>query len=287
MNYYELAVKRKSSRAFKNRVAAERQLLNFWNYYPDCRKLVPEPKVKLRVYGSETAKLLEGCAGYHGLMIEAPHYFAILTEPGEYDLENAGYVAEDLVLKLTDLDLATCWITITDPEEVGKRLRIPEGFRTAALVAFGCEKPVRNLTRLDIQSPSVVTLKKRTGYVAPKLFVDDAVYLERWGQQSHVSSLMNFDTSFSKAIVAACCAPSYLNRQPYRFILDENRLHLISIPDELTTPDDARLNLGIVMLHLDAVMASYSSMYGPWTLGAPEKQYQLPEGAYIVGSYHI
>ena len=68
--------------------------------------------------GAEAGSLLKGCVGYHDLMIEAPHYLVIASEPAPSYLENAGFMGEDLVLKMTELEIETCWITINDEAQL-------------------------------------------------------------------------------------------------------------------------------------------------------------------------
>ncbi len=50
---------------------------------------------------------------------------------------NAGYMMEDLVLKLTELDIDTCWLTFTDSDKIKKALSLTTPLEVAAIVAFG------------------------------------------------------------------------------------------------------------------------------------------------------
>lgn len=95
----------------------------------------------------------------------------------------------------------------------------------------------------------------------------------------------SLNSSLYQAFIAACCAPSYLNLQSYRFIMDGNRILFVTLPDELTTPDDTRLNAGIAMLHFAGAMENHHSSESGWSMGAPEDVFELPEGARIDGYY--
>lgn len=55
-------------------------------------------------------------------MIGAPCYLVILSEAAEHAGENAGYMGEDLVLKLSDMGLDSCWLTFTDEAKVREAL---------------------------------------------------------------------------------------------------------------------------------------------------------------------
>ncbi len=82
------------------------------------------------------------------------------------------------------------------------------------------------------------------------------------------------------------CA-SFLNIQPYRFIHDKDKMILVSLESEVTDFKDFKLNIGIVMLHFAAVMSRQNNMIKGWVLEAPEKDYNLPEGAVIEGYCNI
>lgn len=284
MDYYNLAIKRESTRSFKKKPVLDRQLEELQNYFLECRELIPDIPISVELLGAETHSLLSGCAGYHNFMIEAPHYLLISSPKKDYYLENAGYIGEDLVMKLTELELESCWITIGDSAETKKRLNITDNMEPCALIAFGNATVMLPSSRLDIKSISDITSKKRTGFVAPKLSVDHAVYTKNWGDSAEISSLP-LNSSLYQAFIAACCAPSYLNLQPYRFIMDGSTILLVTLPNELTTLGDARLNAGIAMLHFAGVMENHHHSETGWILGAPEGDYKLPEGAHIDGYY--
>ena len=286
MDYYNLAIKRESTRSFKRRPVSDKQLAELSGYFPQCARLLPEIETDIRILGAEVCSLLKGCAGYHDLMIEAPNYLVIASRPEAHYLENAGYMGEELVLKMTELEIETCWITINDEEEAGRRLELSEGMRPAALIAFGNATTMLPSSRLDIKSVSNILIKKRSGFVAPKLAVDQAVYTENWGESAKISELP-LNSGLYQAFIAACCAPSHLNLQPYRFLLDHHRAVMVTLPNELSSPSDQRLNAGIAMLHFAGVMENQHSSEKGWILGAPDEAYDIPEGAVIEGYYEI
>ncbi len=287
MNYYDLAIKRKSTRSFKSKKVSDETIRVVLNEAFSCEKLLPDLQVEWKLLDETADKWISGCAGYHGYMIDAPHYLLLLTQEDPHSLENAGYAGEDIVLKLTQLGLATCWITILDPEGLRMMLRLDTDKMPAALIAFGYEKTsIGGNVRMDIKSPSNIQMKQRTGHIAPKLYVKDSVYRERWGQPCDLSA-WEPDSSLYQAFIAACCAPSALNRQPYRFIMDKNIVCLAVLPDELTAPSDAHLNVGIVMHHFAMVISHQNTLHGQWILSPPDKDYRLPDGAYIAGYFQI
>ena len=68
--------------------------------------------------------ILESSAGYNQFLIGAPHYLLLMSAPHSYAAINAGYMMEDLVLKLTELDIDTCWMTFTDSDKIKKALSL-------------------------------------------------------------------------------------------------------------------------------------------------------------------
>ena len=287
MDYYNLAIKRESTRSFKKRPISNRQLTELQNYLPRCRRLIPEIRTDITILGADTASVLKDAVGYFGLMIEAPNYLLVSSSPHEYAMENAGFMGEDLVLKLTELEVESCWITIQNPLEVKNRLHLPEDMVPMALVAFGNATVMLPSSRLDIKSVSDISIKQRTGFVAPKLAVRHAVLAKDWKENPELASLP-LNSGIYQAFISACCSPSYLNLQPYRFILDGDTTLLVCLPDDQTAPDDARLNAGIAMLHYAGVIEKYYASDRGWVMGAPEdREYQLPEDAWIAGYYQI
>lgn len=282
MNYYDLATRRKSTRDYKNKDVPEDLLRTIEDYSSECTKLFPEIKTDCLIIHEEAGDLLEGCAGYHGFMVDAPYYLLLLTEDCPFAYENAGYMGEDLVLKMTELGLGSCWLTVLDSDKLKENLKLKSSKVAACLIAFGYEKSEIGGFRLDIKSPSLINLKKRTGQIAPKLFIEDAIYDGDWGRKIDLSGWAQTSNLY-RAFIAACCSPSALNRQPYRFILDGNLVSLVVMKDELTSEDNEKLNVGIVMHHFQQVLCQRTSVSHEWKLGAPERTYALPEGASIVG----
>lgn len=289
MNYYQNATKRKSTRAFKEKAVAPNVITEIKDYFNNCKRLLPDINVELTIIEPKAAPNLAGCIGYEDFIIEAPHYILLTSEDDTGYLENAGYIGEDLVLKLTDMGISTCWITISDSSKLKERLRLPDSKLPVAFIAFGYENAVSTIKRLDIVNLSNVILKKRTSYEAPKLYVEDAILSEDMGIKSEPSTLDHY-TDLYQALVAACCAPSFLNRQPYRFIINDGLLILVALEDSVTDENDAHLNLGILMLNLYGVLSERSGVYSKWELNVPNSELAkitIPDNGKVVGCIRI
>ena len=112
MNYSAMIQNRKSVREFLERDVPQSAVAEIEAYYrEECRRLVPEIRTELRTYGRGVRAALEGSAGYENFLIGASEYLVLLSEEKAHAGENAGYIMEDLVLKLTEMGFDSCWIT--------------------------------------------------------------------------------------------------------------------------------------------------------------------------------
>lgn len=285
LDYYNLSIKRCSTREFKKKNVGEQQIEALKKHFAKCYRLFPDIDVEMMFLNSDAVPQMQGCAGYHDYMIDAPHYMLLLSSVKDHYLENAGYYGSEMILKLTDLDIDSCWLSIGDEAGLRNQLYLDTDKEAVALIAFGYAVG-QTSSRIDIKSQSDIVIKKRTGFVAPKLSIDHAIYEGDWGMKSNITDLP-VESELYQAFIAACCAPSFLNLQPYRFIYDMDKVILVSLKDDQTNSIDFRLNIGIVMQHFAAVMSRQNRMLKGWTLRAPDKKYNIPEDARIEGYFHI
>lgn len=283
MDYSAMIQARKSVRAFLDTPVPDASLEALNRYFEsDCKKLIPSLDVELQIFENDVKELLEGTAGYSEYTVGAPCYFAILSDDQEYAVENAGFMAEDLILKLTEQNLDSCWLTFQDGEAVKKALSIPSPKKLCALVAFGYGRKTSKKIRLNVQNRSKVDVERLRTYYAPKLGIEDLVYAENWGRSEGLYDLIgDMNSTLWRAFYAASLAPSYLNRQPYRFVVRGGTVILVSLEEADTDQDSKKLNLGIVMLHFAGVVSKM--LYDvPWVMGTPEQPLNLPTGCTAV-----
>ena len=277
MNYAALIQNRKSVRAFQEKQVPFQTLAQLKAYYRDgVQRLIPEIGTELYFFGTDAREALEGAAGYHKFLVGAPQYLVLLTESHPQAGLNAGFVMEDLILKLTDLQLDSCWVTFTDSEQVKESLGIESDLQVAAIAAFGYgEKTTRRL-RLNIKSMSNIDIIAKRQYFEPKVSVRELVHRGSWGSREGLEDAIGFyDDMLWEAFYAASLAPSYLNRQAYGFLLEPGRVTLVSTPDSYNTPIDADLSLGIVLHHFTVTAENWAGKLN-WSF-APEGV-SLPEG---------
>ena len=285
MDYNALIQNRKSARQFTDKKLPEAVCNELEAYYKNaCQRLAPGIDTELWIFGDNTRQALEGAAGYNEFLVGAPQYLVLLSEKAELAYENAGFMMEDLVLKLEDMGLGSCWLTFTDSKAVKDALGIDSPMEVAAIAAFGYPQKARKRMRFNILSMSNVDIGAKRHYFDPKRPVGDMVYLNAWGETQGRDKYIGFyDDMLWEAFYAASLSPSYLNRQAYGFVISDGQVVLVSRPDEYNTEIDGKLSLGVVMLHFAAAASAWAGKV-TWKLGADAKQIALPEGYSVVAS---
>ena len=287
MNYSAMIQNRRSVHAFREKEVPSEAIGQLRSYYEKtCPRLVPEIATELIVLDKDAQPALESSAGYKQFLIGAPHYLLLMSAPHSYAAINAGYMMEDLVLKLTELDIDTCWMTFTDSDKIKKALSLTTPLEVAAIVAFGYGEKTAKKLRLNILSMSQIDVRAEQQYYAPKKGVHDLVHMGSWSNKSGLDEMMDFyDDMLWQSFYAASLSPSYLNRQPYGFLVQDHSIYLVQQEDAYTDNLDAALDLGIVMLHFSAVASQWAGQVR-WEL-SPAAPDGLPEGLRSAAVYHM
>ena len=285
MNYSALIQVRRSVREFTDKQVAYRDLDSLRTYYLNSvRRLIPEVKTELYFFGTSTRAALEGSAGYNRFLVGAPQYLVLMSEKHELAHLNAGYIMEDLVLKLTEMDLDTCWLTFADSDDVKQSLGIESEMDVVAIVAFGYGAKTTKRLRLNIRSMSDVDVVAQHRYMEPKNRIQDMTFLDTWGNTHNLRQQLGFfDDMLWEALYAASLAPSYLNRQAYGFLLHGGQVSLISRPDPYNTEIDRDLSLGIVLHHFSSVAENWTGRLN-WNFSAEDSTLELPEGHKLIAT---
>ena len=285
MNYSALIQNRKSVREFMDRQVPFSDIEKLQHYYRDhVRRLVPELKTELYFFSTSTRAALEGAAGYNQFLVGAPQYMVLMSEKHDLAGMNAGYMMQDLILKATDMNLDTCWLTFTSSDDIKDVLGIDSGLEVAAIAAFGYGVRSTRRLRLNMRSMSDVDIVAQHRYMEPKRSVKDLAFLNSWGGTRNLDAYIGFfDDMLWEALYAASLSPSYLNRQAYGFLLDQGQIHLVRRPDSYTTKIDGELSLGIVLLHFTAVAENWAGKLN-WKFGADAGNADLPEGHELIAT---
>jgi len=285
MNYSALIQNRKSFREFTDKQVFFGELDKVRDYYnSSVRRLLPEIKTELRFFGTDARAALEGAAGYNQFLVGAPQYMVLLSENHPMMHLNAGYIMEDMILKLTDMNLDTCWLTFANSDDIKKALSIDSGLEVAAIAAFGYGKKTVKRLRLNIRSMSDVDVVAQHRYVEQKRSVYDMAFMDTWGNTYKLDDHIGFfDDMLWESLYAASLSPSYLNRQAYGFVIHPGGISLVSRPDTYNVPVDGALSLGIVLHHFTSVAENWTGKL-IWRYGKTTADLQLPEGHEVVAT---
>jgi len=265
MNYLELIEKRNSIRDFLKKPVEQAKLDEITGFFNSAQNLF-DVNTQLLIFSNEdTAQRLTGVVGYRGNAFNAPSYLVMLSEEKDNYLINAGFVSEHILLKLEEIELSSCYLTCDDDDIVKKALLIDSDLAVATVIAFGYGKKEKDTTKIDIHSPSNVSISSKSGHIAPKIAVTALAF------DSDFNTPYNFDDEYADPVIAdalyaASLSPSFLNHQNYRFVINGTHVYLFNQFDEVVTKNDNLLGLGAAMLNFHMILSSKYSGIGNWSL---------------------
>ena len=282
MKYKEIISEIKSVRLYKADQVDPDLLKELEKYYEKGKRLIDHIEVEvIRKQREEVFNQLKDSAGYNKRMIEAPHYLIFLSEEKDHYIENAGYRAQDIMLKAWSLGIASCWISFEDGEEVKEKLGIKSDKKLAALIALGYEDAHNKVLYENVSeyNPSKASVKIVEDNTSERLGIRDLVFVKEWGEKADPDELVNY--GLLEGFFYGILAPSYKNRQPWRFIVDKGTVVLALKKDIYVTEYEEKIDTAVIMLYFDAIIES--TLYDiRWKFGKPDKDYKVPEDYKIV-----
>lgn len=223
---------------------------------------------KLRKKADEKIKL-----GTYGMIQGASFFIAAAVEKKEYNLEQLGYVFEDLILYITSLGLGTCWLAGTfNKNEFSKAMQVKENEILPIVTPVGYESRIKS--PIDLLLKPVPNLKPRKSWNA--LFFKD-----------NFDSILNKDDADAYALPLEMVrlAPSASNKQPWRVVLTNGHYHFYlshTAGYAAVYPYDIqKIDMGIAMFHFEST-AMELGLKGRWEIRKPELN-DVPKGLeYII-----
>lgn len=301
MKMLKVMEKRRSVREYKDKMVSMEELDKLMQVLENPLKLEEDQAVELVFLedGEMVYRALEGVAGYSGVMIKAPHYFAVLAEEKGHYLSAAGYLAEWFVLNAAKLDLGTCWIETLDKSDYAKRLLKLEDRRfLVALIAIGHPKAEHRIANIFEGKAAGMSPYTEAGYsdknityseepVSARVSVEELVYLKKWGENATTEILESY--GLIEAFFYMHLAPSWGNLQPWRFVVEGQRI-LLAINKENPFKENANDEVlaavegGIAMLYFQVAMHDLG-LPGKWNLNVEPGTYAVPDNYLIAGVY--
>ncbi len=210
---------------------------------------------------------LSGKTGYFGKMIEAPHYILISSKQFSGYIENSSYTMENIRLRAWDKGLGTCWLSIEDEAELSRNLNISEEFIPLSLIAIGYQ--YKGFFKTDTSPKS------------SRLGVEELIFDGQWEKLCTTNILET--RGIINILYYTRLAPSWGNLQPWRFILDDNKIVLTIADKDFLQHLDA----GIVMLYFQK-SAQEEGIFGKWRFDISHTdKYNIPEGYKAVAYFEI
>lgn len=286
MDYKSLIMNGKSVRNFKETPVEAEKLSEIEKFIADCKKLVPEIKIEPKFFAGEDAyKRLYGIAGYQGVMIESPNYLVLLSEDHPQYIENAGYVGERAILKARDLGVDSCWVSYSDANMVKSVLGIDSEKEVVALIALGyasSEKKVEVATKVGDNYSQVKLYSGEGG--SERIGLEEMVYIDSWGNEATPEILE--ERALLDAFSYARMAPSALNKQPWRFIVDGGKVVLAINNENYNGSYVNKIDAGIVMLYFGVIL-DVTMFDSKWGFDKLDKDYGIPSDYTVVGYCNI
>lgn len=242
--WYSAINKRHSRRQFNGNDLATDIYSSLLDFSKELSGFVQGARVV--VVNEQPEAVFKGAVGSYGKIKGAPAYAAFIGNmENRYVQQQVGYLGQCFILEATALELATCWVGgFFRPDTVEKQVDMKSDEQVLAVTPIGYAD--KNYTLEEKFMSGFSTTYKRKDL--QQLCLQDPQQLPEWA-----IPMLN----------AARLAPSAVNRQPWRFSVQENTIK-ISVDNTKDTHNiSKRLDCGIAMLHVE-VGAGYNGIRGQW-----------------------
>jgi hypothetical protein len=202
--------------------------------------------------------------GTYGSIRNPAGYIAGVTNAADKDLEDFGYRLEEIILRVTDLGLSTCWLGgLFTRSGFSKSMGAIKGETIPAISSIGVASEEKSITRIEL---------KRSRLNWEELFFDKVF-----------GNPLNPENSgaYGNPLEMVRLAPSARNKQPWRIVKNSNTWHFYlqrtkgyreMVMSNLTgIPDLQRLDMGIAMVHFE-LSAAEAGLSGKWQINEPDLQ---------------
>lgn len=286
MDYKNLIMNSKSVRSFKEKEVEAKNFDEIKKYIETAKVLVPGIETEVKFYNkNEVFDKLEGLAGYNGFLVDAPHYMFLLSEKKDNYIENAGYIAENARLKGVELNIDSCWITFEDGKKIIDNIGIVTDKELVAIVAFGYsdegKKKVLKATKTGGNYSQSEMEKAVAEPASDRKAIEEIVFVDKWSQPADIEDLEN--RALLDAFSYARLAPSALNKQPWRFIVDGGKI-VLAVDKEVKDGYEGKIAAGVVMLYFGLIVDS-TLMDSKWVFDS--EGYDVPDDYRVVGYCNI
>lgn len=241
----------------------------------DCAQAVTGAEMRFHLCtDAQMGREIKGLIGDYGKTIHAPHYLVLAAREGEGYLTDAGFRFEQMVLEATDRGFGTCWVGLMFKEATLRAaLGLDDAWRMIVLSPIGLPAAKSVTNRL---------LRTLAGSKARKP-IDQLFFWQQHGQT--LPEGVTQDRRLMQVLEATRWAPSWMNKQPWRFVLRDREILAYKVKQQDREGKDYhRLDCGIAMCHLH-FSANALGIRGRWELGSfevPGAPSAEPIGRYVL-----
>lgn len=187
--------------------------------------------------------VFKGIIGSYGSIKGASAYIAFIHSKNYNNtLEETGYLGEGIILEATARGLGTCWVGGTvDRKTVSKQIDLTADEEVTAITPIGYVKDNYSFEEKLMKRITAAHKRKKLDELC------NGDYNPEWPEWIRT------------ALNAARLAPSAVNKQPWRFKVNENKIKISTRSNKTIE----RLDCGIAMLHME-IGAFVSGYIGDW-----------------------
>lgn len=230
---YQAIEDRESRRKFKSRPLPQEQIDMLKTRGDKIEEICPAVKIEIKSEGFE--RVSKNIFGLYGLISGAWSYGVVIADSSRNNYqEQAGYGGEILVLTATAAGIDSCWIGgFYDRKALKKEIDLKAGQEIMAVIALGQAKAKTTISEKVVKLVSGSKKRKELDELCLPEFE------EEWPEW------------IKTAIKAARLAPSAVNRQPWRFKVEDDSLVLLASTGESKGGVSPLLDCGIALAHLE------------------------------------
>ncbi|MCW3489796.1 nitroreductase family protein [Dethiobacter alkaliphilus] len=199
-----------------------------------CEEFRPADSVRAVLVEDSGSGVFKGAIGSYGKIKGNPAYLAFVGKVNEPDVqEMIGYLGEGLILEATALGLNTCWVGgMFKQEAAAKAVNLAAGEQVYALTPVGYGLENDTFEEKVMRGFKTERKRKPLGRLVSGM------------PESHWPDWVR------AGLEAARPAPSAINRQPWRFEVQERQV-VLSTDGKTDRFVARRLDCGIAMLHFE------------------------------------
>lgn len=244
MELYNAIFYRKSIRSYSNTKIKAPLMEEVKNICSNITYLNEDLNIKAHVV--ERGHLIHFLMGKK-CKVKAPHYILVTSNKGDEYLQNIGYAMEKVVLQLTTLGLATCWLECTvNRDDITEFIDLKD-----------CEEEIDLTEKLEESNEDIDNTEYPVAIISfgypeesQELFrnLDSKVDREKIKDISK-----RVDKEWNEYLDAVRMAPSVKNIQPWFFVNDRRGFHIYQKSQKKSLDDMSKISMGIALRHFDIV----------------------------------